>query len=212
MPLPILLISAGIFHPSLPARAALRQTIENSGEFSLQAVPSPEALPALNPKQYRAVVLYYHLKSISPQALDALESYLHAGGGCLAVHSASASFKKERRYFELLGGQFSSHGPVESFQVFPASASDPIFESASPFTVRDERYLHAYDPQNKVHFYSQAGGSKEPFVWTRRPGLGRVCYCAAGHTASSMQHASIRQILLQGLRWAAGVAERGENP
>jgi type 1 glutamine amidotransferase len=56
----------------------------------------------------------------------------------------------------------------------------------------------------RVHYVSRAGDAPEPFVWTRRHGDGRVCYCAAGHTTSSMRHPAVQRLILQGLRWCIG--------
>jgi type 1 glutamine amidotransferase len=204
MPLPILLISSGIFHPPLAGRLALRRTLESAGGFSLESAASLEGLTGLDLNRFGAVVLYFHHKSVSSEALRRLEDFLQAGGGCLGIHSASASYKGEARFFELLGGRFSSHGPVETYRVLPAQPADPIFGSLSPFEIRDERYLHEYNPGNTVHFYTTIGEKREPVVWTRRCGAGRACYCSAGHTVSSLRHPAIQQILIRGLRWAAG--------
>jgi type 1 glutamine amidotransferase len=201
-----LLVSAGIFHPPLAGRLALRRILEGAGGFYLETAASLEALPGLDLSRFRAVILYFHHKSVSAEALSRLEGFLQAGGGCLGIHSASASFKGQGRYFELLGGRFSSHGPVDTYTIFPTQPADPIFGSLSPFEIRDERYLHEYDPENTIHFYTPVGEKREPVVWTRRCGEGRACYCSAGHTASSLRHPAIQQVLIRGLRWAAGEA------
>ncbi len=207
--LPVLLVSAGIIHPPLSGRLALRRALERSG-FALRQVSSLGVLPALQPAQYRALVLYFHRKKISEEALQVLADYLQAGGGCLALHSASASFKEQPRFTELLGGRFRSHGPVERLQVRPALTPDPLFGPISSFEIQDERYLHDCDPGNTVHFYTEVAGQREPLVWSRRSGRGRVLYCAAGHTAASLRHPAVVEILISGLRWAAGAAGPGE--
>jgi type 1 glutamine amidotransferase len=68
--------------------------------------------------------------------------------------------------------------------------------------VRDELYRHDYDPDNLIHFHTSVGGEREPVVWTRFWGQGRVCYCALGHTVGSMRHPQVQQILQRGLRWS----------
>ena len=207
MKMSILFISQGFIHPSVLACRALYRVLLSSGEFNLQQAASLEALTRMPLEKVQAVVLYFHQRTISAKALDCLEQYLSQGGGCLAVHSASASFKQEPHFAALLGGRFDHHGPVEEFTIFPYLSPDPIFQDILPFSLKDERYLHVYDPGNTIHFASRSETGLEPLVWTRAHGQGRVCYCAAGHTLSSLRRPEIQQILLQGLRWCAGVKE-----
>ena len=202
--IPVLCVSSGLFHPSLSARWALQRALAGAHRFELSRVSSLEQLPLLNPDNFRALVLYMHQKSITSEALGCLDQYVRRGGGLLAVHSAAASFKQEPRYHALLGGRFDRHGPVERFSVQPGLVEDEIFSLRGLFTLRDERYLHQLVGEVRVHYASLSGGTPEPFVWTRRHGAGRVCYCAAGHTSESMRHPAVRRILIEGLAWAAG--------
>jgi type 1 glutamine amidotransferase len=198
---PILLVSDGIVHPSLLARFWLRRALAAPG-YRFRRVASLEALPRLPPGSFRAVVLYVHHNTLSPAALEHLEKFLQAGGGLLALHSASASFKEQPHYHDLLGGRFLRHGPVEEFLVQPAAPPDEVWGDLPAFSVRDELYRHEYDAANRVHFYTEVEGEREPVVWTRHHGRGRVCYCALGHTAGTLRHPRVRQILHHGLAWA----------
>jgi type 1 glutamine amidotransferase len=203
METPVLLVSDGLVHPSLPGRFLLRRALMALPGYRLQRVPTLESLPHLPPSTFRAIVLYVHHTTLSPVALEALEGFLQAGGGLLAIHSASASFREEPRYIHILGGQFVDHGPVEEFVVQPDLPQDAVFGPMTSFTVRDELYRHDYDAANRIHFYTTVSGEREPVVWTRHQGKGRVCYCALGHTLGVMRHPHVRQILQRGLVWAA---------
>jgi uncharacterized protein len=202
---PILLVSDGLFHPSVPARFWLRRALLALPGYPFERVSSLEALSGEAAASYRAIVLYVHHEKISTAALDALDQFLDAGGGLLALHSASASYKNRPRFYDMLGGHFVEHGPVEEFLVEPAAAPDDIFRGLPAFSVRDELYRHEYDAANHVHFYTEVDGVREPVVWTRRHGRGRVCYCALGHTVGVMCQAEVQQIVQRGLVWAAGV-------
>jgi type 1 glutamine amidotransferase len=175
--------------------------------YRFQQAVSLEALPGLPlepfPPPFQGMVLYVHHETISPAALESLDSFVRQGGGLLAVHSASASFKQEERYFEILGGRFVEHGPVEPFQVQPTTAPDEIFDVPA-FSVTDELYRHEYDPGNRTHYFTIVDSEREPVVWTRRHGQGRVCYCALGHTADTVRHPNVQRILQRGLAWACG--------
>lgn len=200
----VLLISDGIRHPPLLGRFWLRWGLEAMPGYRFRRVGSLEALPGLRLGSFAALVLYFHHETISPAALESLEAFVRQGGGLLAVHSASASFKREPRYFEILGGRFREHGPVAPFQVRPVTPQDEVFRGIPAFAVKDELYRHDYDAENRVHFAVMVGEEREPLVWTRYFGQGRVCYCALGHTAETMRHPHVRAILQRGLAWACG--------
>jgi len=198
---PVLLVSGGLVHPSLLGQFWLRRALTTLPGYRFRRVALLEALPRLPPESFRAIVLYVHHPTISPAALEGLAAFLERGGGLLAVHSASASFQAEPRYHRILGGRFAHHGPVEEFVVQPAGPDDEVLGDIPAFSVRDELYRHEYDAANRVHLYTAVGQEREPVVWTRNWGQGRVCYCALGHTASAMHHPTVRDILQRGLGW-----------
>ena len=178
--------------------------------YRFRRVASLEALPAQ--PAVRAIVLYIHHETVSADALEALDTFVRQGGGLLAVHAASASFKGASRYFDLLGGQFVEHGPVESFEVRPAEPQSDLFAGIPPFSVTDELYRHEYDPGNLIHFTTTVGDEREPVVWTRSHGSGRVCYCSLGHTLDAMRRPEVWQILQRGLAWACSPATQPSLP
>ncbi len=105
----------------------------------------------------------------------------------LAIHSATASFKQEPRYFEILGGRFRVHGAIQTFEVSQTQSAEDVFGHVAPFQIKDELYIHELAPEIAVHFEAMHDGEPVPVVWTRRYGAGRVCYAMPGHTAESMQ-------------------------
>jgi len=154
----------------------------------------------------QGMVFYFHQKEIARQALERLNTYITRGGGLLAIHSASASFKTEALYHKILGGHFREHGAVQEMRVLPTQSADAIFGDIAPFSVSDELYINNYDPNIQIHFYSQRDNVREPVVWTHQHGAGRVCYCSFGHRADTMRHPSVQGIITRGLNWVC----RGE--
>ena len=98
--------------------------------FNIRHAPSIEALARVDPAGLDAVVLYYHARTISPSALEALDRFVRGGGGILAVHSATASFKGTPRYTDILGGRFTGHPPVGPLEIRPVGGADEV--SAQP--------------------------------------------------------------------------------
>ena len=196
----VLLVSSGFFHPSWLARQRLKRNLTMPG-YVFRPIASLQVLPRLDTFSFRAIVLYFHHKTISPSALACLDEFVRRGGGVLAIHSATASFKREPHYFEILGGRFREHGAIQTFDVSPTRSAEDVFGRVAPFQIKDELYLHELAPELTVHFEAMHDGERVPVVWTRRYGAGRICYAMPGHTVESMKHPAVRRILKRGLAW-----------
>ena len=197
----VLVISDGTFHPPLLGRMALHRALAEMTGFRFTRVSSIELLPP-NLKDFSALVIYVHHKKISNRSLAALDSFVSHGGGLVGIHSATASFKQQKQYFEILGGRFTGHGKVEPFEIRPTPGS-AIFQDIPAFTVKDELYLHELQPGIIPHFTASCRGREIPVVWTHTYGQGRVCYAVPGHRAQTMQNPAYRRLLQRGLAWAA---------
>ena len=200
MPRHVLLVTDGIIHPPLTGRWALHRALRLLPGFQFTRIRSLEKLPA-SLERFAAMVLYFHHESLSPAALDSLDRYVRQGGGILALHSATASFKDCRPYFEILGGRFAGHGPVQPFEL--VNQNSQIFGEIPNFTVTDELYLHDWHSQIQVHFTVAREGQEVPVVWTRLHERGKICYAGPGHTAGSMTHPVYQSLLRRGLEWVA---------
>jgi type 1 glutamine amidotransferase len=195
----ILLVTDGLFHPPIRARRALHHILAELDTYAFTHIRSMEKLPDTM-EQYSAVVLYLHHKQISDGSLAKLDAYLSSGGGLLGVHSATASYKKSDHFFEILGGRFIGHGPVEKFSVQPTGCGQ-VFQNIPSFEVKDELYIHETQPGIEVHFISTYQGEEIPVVWTRVYNKGRICYAGPGHRTQTMNAAAFQKILQQGLNW-----------
>ncbi len=193
----VLLVTDGIFHPPYFGRMALKKSLAELDGFEFQHVRSMEKLPA-DLKDFSALVIYIHHKRISQSALKSLDAFVSGGGGILAVHSATASFKEANRFFEILGGRFVGHGAVEEIKV--KRVKDEIFD-VGDFVIQDELYIHELLAGIDVHFTAKHEGKDIPVVWTYRYGKGKVCYAVPGHTTVSMKNPSVQGILRRGLQW-----------
>jgi type 1 glutamine amidotransferase len=196
----VLLVTDGIFHPPYFGRMALEKNLTELDGFEFQHVRSMEKSPA-NLKDFSALVIYIHHKRISRSALTDLDAFVSGGGGILAIHSATASFKEANLFFEILGGRFIGHGPVEKIEV--KKVKDEIFDIGD-FVIKDELYIHELQPGIDVHFTAKHDGKDIPVVWTYCYGEGKVCYAVPGHTTASMKHPSVQGILQHGLKWVTG--------
>lgn len=197
----ILLVSDGVFHPPWQAVRQLKEMLSSIRDIELTHIRSLNDLENLDTSGYQAMVLYYHQKQIGRDALGVFEKFVNDGGGVLAIHSATASFKDSPRYFEILGGRFSHHGPVVSFDIDPLPTGEAVFTDVGSFTVHDELYLHDLQPGNQVHFTAIYDGEQQPMIWTRTVGHGRVCYFVPGHCTQTMKNPQMQELLVRGLAW-----------
>lgn len=196
----ILYVSTGIIHPSITLIRKVKNMIESTGQVALTRAHSVEGLKKLNPASYDAVVLFFHRQKISGEALNTLTNFVEQGGGCLAIHAASASFKKEPGYEKFLGGKFISHDVIQKFTVTPDTSS-PLFGDVPPFNVNDELYIHRYSQEVTVHAVADNNGTPEPVIWTKTRGKGRICYFSLGHTSKSADHPAFKEIIRRGITW-----------
>ena len=207
----ILLVSAGWKHPPVGGRSVLRKLLSGLPDYRVDTVHSLAEAVGKPLSGYDALVLYYHHKdaALSDGELAAFSDYVSRGGGVLAVHSATASYKQTPGYFKVLGGRFTGHGPVESFEIRPAEEADRRFDGIGPFRVTDELYLHELQPDIRVHFTAEYENRRVPIVWTRTHGRGRVCYVCPGHRTATMRQPETGRIIRAGLSL---VTDKGGTP
>jgi len=198
----VLLATDGFFHPPFSARKVLHKTLAELDGYEFQHVRSMEQLPE-NLNEFSAVVIYLHHQKISEGAISQLDGFVSNGGGILGVHTATAAFKEQRHYFEILGGRFIGHGPVAPFEVKPVPDSE-VFVDIPPFSVKDELYIHELQPGITPHFTATHEGQEIPVVWTYYYGQGRVCYAVPGHRTETMRDKTYQKILQRGLAWVCG--------
>jgi type 1 glutamine amidotransferase len=201
MPKNILMITDGRLHPPLMGRFWLRYVLAGMQGFNFARVNSMEEILNLDLSGFHGMVLYFHHDVISEDALNAFDAFVSGGGGALAIHSVTASFKESDHFTEIIGGKFTEHGPVEAFTVMPVKPKNEIFGGIQEFQVTDELYLHDLQPDIKTHFNALHQDQLVPMVWTRHHGTGRVCYACPGHRAASMRVVQYQQVLMRGLEW-----------
>ena len=199
----ILLVTSGIFHPPISARKVLHETLAELDGFEFQHIRSMEKLPG-DIDGFSAIVIYLFHQKISKSALDSLDNFVSNGGGLLGVHTATAAYKNDLHYFEILGGQFIGHGPIAPFEVKPVPESE-IFAGIPSFTVKDELYVHELQPGITPHFTATHEGQEVPIVWTYHYGQGRVCYAVPGHRTETMRDEVYQRVLKRGLVWVCKV-------
>lgn len=173
---------------------------------SLDAL-SPEGLSG-----YHALLVYANHPTIGRAQEQALLAFVRAGGGLVAVHSASACFANSPAWVELVGARFERHGSG-TFGTERTAPGHPLLQGFAGFTSWDETYVHTrHNPDRTVLEERVDDAGREPWSWVRQAGAGRVFYTAWGHDQRTWGHAGFQDLLCRGIRWAAGDPEPARPP
>ena len=199
----ILNCSKGIVHPHFLARKSLNDLLQQIKKCEVFSVSSIAFRKLISKHRPDLVILYFHEKEIRPDDLMALEEYVSNGGSILAIHSASASFKQEPTYHQLLGGRFINHGAICEYSVQPNQYVKEHFCMLNyEFTVKDELYNHEYASEVQVLLETKIDDKTEPVAWIKNHDQGKVAYFAPGHTPWVLRHPKIEAVIKQLIEWS----------
>lgn len=143
---------------------------------------------------------FTYLEGISDADSAALAEWVRAGGGLLALHSATTIRESNTELKRLFGGRFLHHPPRYPINVYPLATGHPITEGVEAFMVFDELYTQEYGDVD-VHMVTFDRGLAYPMAWTRREGAGRVAHVSPGHDETVWRNASYQQLLRQTVGW-----------
>ena len=114
----ILVISKGLFHPSLICRQAFKKALNNFTDmYEFTYENTLKGIEKLKDSDYTAAVLFFHEFTLDNSILNILKEYTNNGGGVFAVHGPLASFKTNKEYLDILGSRFTGHGKIEEITV-----------------------------------------------------------------------------------------------
>ncbi|WP_167737564.1 ThuA domain-containing protein [Sphingomonas parva] len=141
---------------------------------------------------------------------EALQAFVHRGGGVVGIHGASDSHYHWPWYGRMIGGHFARHpqGTPEG-EIHVEDRRHPSTRSMPERLRRVDEwyYIDDYDPRSKllVTLDPASIGEKDanpnPMSWTREFEGGRVFYTAMGHTDASYREKAFLDHLAGGLKW-----------
>ena len=204
-------------HDSIPTGIAAIQALGKQNGFRVDATEDSAAFGAAALAQYR-VVLFLNTTGdvLDANQQAAFEGFMRNGGGFVGVHSATDTEYDWPWYGRLVGTYFRNHPAIQPAVL---DVVDPAHPSTEHLPARwqrtDEWYNFRYEPGPEVTVLlridenSYAGGTMgahHPMAWCHAYDGGRAWYTALGHTRESYAEPLFLQHLLDGIRWAAGVA------
>jgi len=155
----------------------------------------------------------------------AFQAYLMGGGGFAAVHGSGGDPVYVWKWYTdvLLGSRFIGHPMHPQFQAANVIVEGPktgiVARLPDSWTMTDEWYSFAASPRVKgVHVLARLDESSynpgpqlamgdHPIAWTHCIGSGRAFYTAIGHRPESYVEPNSRELLEEGVAWAAGLGD-----
>ena len=210
--------TTGYRHESIPAGIQAITNIAARSGLKVQASEDPSVFSTDNLKRFRAIVLLSCTtdpKNPASEWLvgsrrDALQGFLHNGGGVLAIHAAADSHYSWPWYGKMIGGHFARHPtgiPQGMVHVMTGQGSINAGLGASKSRTDEWYYFDDYDPTSRLLMTLDPAsiGEKDvnpnPVSWTRKVEGGRVFYTAMGHTKESYSDPWFLRHLANGLDW-----------
>jgi len=218
------LIVVGGSHDIINLPPILEARLAQEGGFEVARLSPPAETPrdlthlaklaTLSRQQYDVVLTYMIVPTLDRANQQALERFLEEGGGMVALHGSSASFKESDAWHRMLGGWFLGHlRGTHPLKVSIVDRSHPVTAGVADFEAVDEEYCHEMTSGVERHVLAQFAARPEgslcpngpaDMMWTRQVGRGRVFYSSLGHDAAVWKLPAWQQLAIQGLRWAAG--------
>lgn len=182
-------------------------------------------------QQYDGVIFNNTTGNLPLPDREAFLNWIKSGKAFIGMHAATDTFPGFPEYIEMIGGQFSWHGPQVEVDVLNQDKICPSCRHLpDEWTLFDEIYIFKnFDPTRVHRLLSLDRHPNEktpgdfPISWKRFHGEGRVFYTALGHREDIWSDAwkdgkgqrrnppevarAYQQHLLGGIHWALGIEE-----
>lgn len=156
-------------------------------------------ITAANLANYDALMMNGNVRSGFSTANEPLvtiiQEYVRNGGSLIGLHVASAAFRFDPRFAELLGGRFQSH-TVGTFTPVTLASNNPLVQNLPLLNAFDETYiLKDLNPDIEILQERVFNNVHHPWTWVRTEQKGRVFYTASGHVPASGQTGTFNSII-----------------
>lgn len=201
----ILIVKGGEWHPFDVTTKMLSDWLTSRrSDVSVRVV---EGCGGINEEnlEWADIVVINHQGShdkLSEEQGQMLWQFVSGGKGLVGIHSAADSFKNNKRYMELIGCKFITHGPPASVRILLTEPSHQITaHTEDGFTIFDEIYQCEVIGSPRILAKVRWEGREYPMVTINEIGKGRVFYLALGHDEKSWSDENFQVLLMRGIDW-----------
>lgn len=210
--------TAAFRHVSIPAAIAALRRLGQEHHVAIDFTEDSTVFNPSNLTRYASVIFLMTTGTVlTTDQANALEGYIHAGGGYVGIHSATDTEYNWPWYGQLVGAYFDrvhGHSSVVSATVHVVDPHTPSTSMLPAIWVRtDEWYNFATNPTNLVHvlltvdeatYHGGVMGANHPIAWYHPFDGGRAWYTAMGHTTESYAEPLFLAHIWGGIVYAAG--------
>jgi len=205
----VLVLTGGGYHDFGTCGEILEQFLTATDWFKVTRTDDRDAIRADYLSRFDALLVFTQGDGLAKKQVSELEAWVRKGGALVGLHCASDSFRKHRSYVEILGAEFSTHGPVHKFMVDPTDEDHTIARRIPSFEIEDELYVLQGDSSRWTTLMTANWkGKKEPMVYVREEEKGKICYLALGHGEEAFRNPNFQKLTIRALRWASGGKEK----
>ncbi|MEU0836502.1 ThuA domain-containing protein [Streptomyces sp. NPDC005969] len=215
--------TAGFRHDAIPEGIAALKELGATSNITVDSTEAAGQFTASNLARYDAVVFLSTTGDVlNSDQQKAFEDYIAAGGGYMGVHAAADTEYDWSFYGGLVGAYFAGHPAIQPVTVRVEDHKHPATAHLDDAWNRtDELYNYRTNPRDKVKVLATldettyTGGTMKgdhPITWCQTYQGGRSFYTGLGHTKASYAEPAFRQLLLGGVRYAAGQVKADCKP
>jgi len=193
----------GRVHDSIKLPEMLKESLEDTGQFTVTITQDQDLLRRENIASYDVVMFYTTRVDPNPEQAEGLIEFVRNGGGMIGIHASTTMGLKNEELWKMMGGKFIKHG-AGTFQVKITGKSHTIVQGMTDFEVWDETYEHEFCPESRLITLMRRKTDGEPVSWVHYYGKGRVFCTGLGHNEKSFGHPSFLEMIRRAVLWAAG--------
>jgi len=213
----------GYVHDNIAASVAMIRQLAGTNGFLVDASDSPSVFTPGSLKRYRALIFSNANNEAfeNDEQREAFKKFIQAGGGFVGIHSASGSERAWPYYWQVLGGKFKRHAPLQKFTIAVLDRKHPATAHlGSAWEWEDEfYYLDHLNPRIHVLLAGELTNLKDkdkavypgvifgelfPLSWCQEFDGGRQFYTALGHKIAYYHDPNFQKHVLGGILWVLG--------
>lgn len=208
----------GYVHDNIAACVKAIEKLGLENGFKTEVSDDPAVCTKASLKKYGAVIF----ANSNNRAFDteeqrkAFQDFIHAGGGFVGIHSATGSERNWPWFWQLIGGSFAWHAPLQKFTVQIVDTNHPAtsFFTSNTWNWEDEFYTVKEQPKDVRVLLAgdikplkgvgeKAKGLPDlvPLAWCHEFEGARSFYTALGHKKEYYSDPNYLKHLAGGIRW-----------
>jgi type 1 glutamine amidotransferase len=210
----------GYVHDNIATSVDMIRQLGGTNGFAVDASDDPKQFTPENLKKYRALVFCNSNNEAfeNDAQREAFQKFIQGGGGVVGIHSASGSERQWPYFWQVVGGKFKRHPPLQKFKIHTLDTNHiATAHLGTEWQWEDEFYILDHlnprmrvllagdlrtlaDP-DKSGYPGRTFGDLFPLAWCQEFDGGRQFYTALGHKIEHYGDPRFRQHVLGGILW-----------